>query len=473
MTDHNGFTLEVSHTKDLARDSRTVDAVITVTAAGLGDGAADRTRAAEVVIVDCSLSMDRPRAKIFAARKATRAAIDVLRDGVLFGIIAGREYATLVYPPDGGLVPASPATRAAAREVVDGLTPDGGTAIGSWLTLADRLLTAHPDAVRHAMLFTDGRNEHETPQQLTEVLDRVRGHFGCDVRGVGDAWEPQELKRIVSVLNGQARGVAEFTGMKDDFSALMREAMRKVVPDVDLRLRLFGGTRLRYVKQLFPSLLDVTDQVVAEDELVTRLPTGSWADGTRDYQVGLAIDPDGKPLHRDVAVARIELDVRGPAATDPAAPAMVLVNWTDEPSPRTRLPEEITRGISQQRLTDAIDAGCAAARREDRATAEERFGTAVRLATELGNGEILDALRRVVDVPGDPAGRVRLKSPVRIEDIKGLEVISTHSTHDGGGRGPGMAAGEPVTCPDCGWTNDPEPTVCEQCGHPFGAEQSS
>lgn len=471
MTEQSAFTLEVSQNKYLARGSRTMDVVITVSAAGLGGATDSRPKAAEVIIVDCSGSMDVPRAKILAARKATRAAIDVLRDGVLFGIIAGRENAALTYPPQGGLVPASRATRADARLVVDGLTADGGTAIGSWLTMADHLLSGHSEAVRHVMLFTDGRNEHETPRQLTSVLDQIRGHFVCDVRGIGDAWEPQELKRIVSVLNGQARGVAEFADMKDDFSALMREAMRKVVPDVDLRLRLLGGARLRYLKQLFPSMIDVTDQVVPENELTMRLPTGAWADGTREYQVGLAVDSSGRPIDLDTAAARIELDVHG--AQEPVVPTMVLVNWTDEPVLPTRVPAEITRGVSQQQLTDAVDEGCAAARRGDSETAKERLGVAVRLATELGNREILDALAHVVDILDAAAGKVRLKPSTRPEDLKGLEVISTHSTYDGAKQARPTASGPPVRCPDCEWVNDPDPLLCEQCGHRFDVEPSS
>ena len=82
------------------------------------DGAAGETsqpEAAEIVIVDTSGSMGAPRRKLEAAREATSVAIDCIRDGVAFGVIAGTETARAVYPTDGTLVIASEQTRAEAK----------------------------------------------------------------------------------------------------------------------------------------------------------------------------------------------------------------------------------------------------------------------------------------------------------------------------------------------------------------------
>ena len=56
--------------------------------------------------------MNHPRSKIRAARAATAAAIDCIRDGVRFGVVAGTDDAREVYPGNGELVAASDATRA-------------------------------------------------------------------------------------------------------------------------------------------------------------------------------------------------------------------------------------------------------------------------------------------------------------------------------------------------------------------------
>ena len=56
-----------------------------------------------VIMVDCSGSMDYPPTKMRNARDATAAAIDTLRDGVAFAVIAGTHVA------DGGLPGQRPA----------------------------------------------------------------------------------------------------------------------------------------------------------------------------------------------------------------------------------------------------------------------------------------------------------------------------------------------------------------------------
>ena len=49
-------------------------------------------------MIDCSGSMANPPTKMAAAKTATATAIDTLRDGVEFAVIAGRADATMVYP---------------------------------------------------------------------------------------------------------------------------------------------------------------------------------------------------------------------------------------------------------------------------------------------------------------------------------------------------------------------------------------
>src|SRR5215469_7438016 len=99
-----GFTVDVDQNPYLPVGGRDVSAVVTVTADASGEmpspepGTAD---SAEIIIVDCSGSMDAPRSKIRAARAATAAAIDVLKDGAWFAVVAGTTEAWPVYPRDG------------------------------------------------------------------------------------------------------------------------------------------------------------------------------------------------------------------------------------------------------------------------------------------------------------------------------------------------------------------------------------
>ena len=113
----SGFTVDVDQNQYLPEGGRDVSAVVTVTSgpdaavAAPGDAGS-----AEIIISDCSGSMDYPPTKMSQARAATAAAIDVIRDGVGFAVVAGTSTSWPVFPPDGTMAVASPQSRAAARQ---------------------------------------------------------------------------------------------------------------------------------------------------------------------------------------------------------------------------------------------------------------------------------------------------------------------------------------------------------------------
>src|ERR1700677_1906646 len=140
MTSLPGFTVQIDQNPYLPVGGRDVSAVVTVTAdadadatngAPFATGSADGS--AEIIIVDCSGSMDFPPEKILAARAATSAAVDVISDGARFAIVAGTNIAWPVYPTDGSMAVADPRTRAEAKRAVSGLRSNGGTASGQWV----------------------------------------------------------------------------------------------------------------------------------------------------------------------------------------------------------------------------------------------------------------------------------------------------------------------------------------------------
>src|ERR1700721_2774082 len=197
MTSLSGFTVQIDQNPYLPVGGRDVSAVVTVTAdaeptdgapswSDSADGGAEGS--AEIIIVDCSGSMDFPPEKILAARAATSAAVDVIRDGARFAIVAGTTTAWPVYPTDGSMAVADARTRTDAKRAVGGLRSNGGTAIGQWLRLAHRIFQSYPATLRHAILLTDGKTQHETPERLAAAKGLCEGSFRCDCRGAGTAW---------------------------------------------------------------------------------------------------------------------------------------------------------------------------------------------------------------------------------------------------------------------------------------------
>ena len=110
------FTVDVFQNEYLPDGACEVNAIVTVSSAGsAADEPAAAASAAEIIIIDCSASMGQPMAKMDQAREATGAAIDAIRDGVTFAVVAGNWRARSVYPEDGTLAIAGAETREAAK----------------------------------------------------------------------------------------------------------------------------------------------------------------------------------------------------------------------------------------------------------------------------------------------------------------------------------------------------------------------
>src|SRR5690349_281385 len=315
------FSVDVYQNEYLPEGGREVQPIVTGTATGGGTvggavaaphmySAGQGPSAAVAIMVDCSGSMDYPPTKMRGARDATAAAVDALRDGTHFAVIDGTHVAKEVYPGGGRLAVADATTREQARQALRRLSAGGGTAIGTWLRLADRLLNSADVSIRHGILLTDGRNEHESPQDLRATLEACAGRFTCDARGVGTDWEVKEVTGIASALLGTADIVADPAGLAADFTRMMETAMGKEVADVALRLWTPVGTTIRFVKQVAPTVEELTDRRTEAGPRAGDYPTGSWGDESRDYHVCVEVPAAG--IGQEMLAARVSLVVPQP-----------------------------------------------------------------------------------------------------------------------------------------------------------------
>ena len=252
------FTVEVFQNEYLPDGAREVNAIVTVTSVGgTAEESAAAAGAAEIIIVDRSGSMGAPRTKMDQARAATAAAIDVIRDGAAFAVVAGDLRAHPVYPSDGTLAIADADTRTAAKAALARLRPRGGTAIGRWLLLARDIFQTHDDELRHAILLTDGQNG-QWPGRLASAIEQCEGYFRCDCRGVGTDWNVNELRKIATALLGTVDIVPDPAGLAADFEAMMKASMAKEVAGVALRVWTPQHATVRFVKQVAPTVEDLT-----------------------------------------------------------------------------------------------------------------------------------------------------------------------------------------------------------------------
>ncbi|CAL9311264.1 vWA domain-containing protein [Streptomyces sp. SudanB182_2057] len=424
------FSVDVYQNEYLPEGGSQVDAIVTVTATGGGTlggalAAPERPSAAVAVMVDCSGSMDYPPAKMRGAREATAAAIDTLRDGTRFAVIGGTHVAQEVYPGGGRLAVADATTRAQAKQALRRLSAGGGTAIGTWLRLADRLLSAADVTIRHGILLTDGRNEHESPADLRATLDACAGRFTCDARGVGTDWDVKEVTGIASALLGTADIVADPAGLAADFTRMMETAMGKEVADVTLRVWTPVGAALRFVKQVAPAVEDLTHRRTEAGPRAGDYPTGSWGDESRDYHLSVTVPPAG--LGHEMLAARVSLVIpqRDGTVQNLGAQGLVRAVWTDDMAASTAMSPQVAHYTGQAELAQVIQQGIDLRKAGDLDGATAKLGRAVQLANASGNADTAKLLAKVVDVVDAATGTVRLKTRVTEADEMTLETRST------------------------------------------------
>ena len=420
------FTVDIYQNEYLPEGGREVNAVITVTTAGTAAAAPTaETDSAEIIIIDCSGSMSSPRSKIAEARTATSAALDVIRDGVAFAVIAGTHQAKALFPEGGSLAVADPQTREAAKQAVVRLQPEGGTAIGQWLRLAYQMFSSHPAQLRHAILLTDGKDEHESAEDLGTAISLCEGVFSCDCRGVGTDWEVAELRRISTALLGTVDIVPDPAGLAADFSAMMAAAMGKQVADVSLRIWMPQQASIQFVKQVAPAVEDLTGRRAESGPQVGDYPTGAWGTGeSRDYHLGVQVAAPGA-VGQEMLAARVSLVTASPSGPEVLCQGLVRAIWTDDEALSTRINKHIAHYTGQAELAQVIQEGLEARNHGDEDTATAKLGRAVALAQQSGNEDTAKLLAKVVDVVDAATGTVRLKKKVEDADEMALDTRSS------------------------------------------------
>ena len=417
------FAVDVFQNEYLPDGAREVNAIVTVSSTGsAADGPASAASAAEIIIIDCSVSMGDPMVKMDQAREATGAAIDAIRDGVAFAVVAGTGRARPVYPDDGTLAIAGAHTREAAKASLARLHPAGLTAIGKWLLLARELFATRDDALRHAILLTDGQNG-QFPGRLAAAIRRCDGYFRCDCRGVGTDWKVEELRKISTALLGTVDIVPDPAELAADFEAMMQASMAKEVADVALRVWTPQRAAVRFVKQVAPTVEDLTARRVQAAPQAGDYPTGAWGTESRDYHLCVEVEPGA--VGQEMLAARVSLILHTAHGPRTLGQGLVRAIWTEEEALSTRISRHVAHYTGQAELARAIQDGLEARRAGDEDTATARLGQAVALAHQSGNQDTADLLANMVDVIDPATGTIRLKAKVADADEMALDTRST------------------------------------------------
>jgi len=200
----------------------------------------------------------------------------------------------------------------------------------------------------------------------------------------------------------------------------MQTAMGKQVADVALRVWTPQHAELQFIKQVAPTVADLTSRRTQSGPQAGDYPTGSWGGGeSRDYHV--CVQVSSAAIGQEMLAARVSLV----AGTEALGQGLIRAIWTDDEALSTRINPNVAHYTGQAELAQAIQDGLEARKNGDEELATARLGRAVALANESGNEDTAKLLAKVVDVIDPATGTVQLKRKVDDADEMALDTRST------------------------------------------------
>jgi hypothetical protein len=201
--------------------------------------------------------------------------------------------------------------------------------------------------------------------------------------------------------------------------------MGRATRSVSLRLWTPQGAHVAFVRQVAPTIEELTERAVAVNALTAEYPTGSWGTESRDYHVCIHVSPH--TVGEEMLAGRVML-VEG---DEVLGQGLIKAIWTDDQRLSTQINREVAHYTGQAELAECIQDGLEARKAGDVATATLKLGRAVRLASQSGNEGTLKLLSAVVEVEDAAAGTVRLRREVADVDEMALDTRSTKTVRVG------------------------------------------
>jgi len=204
------FKAEVFQNQFLPLGANEVHAIMTVTA-GQSMGAQSSGRLFGII---CDTSGSMEGVKILAARAAMTKLVTMLPESCSFFIVTGSDTAKVVRH----VAEATPTNKDNAIAWIRQIKADGGTTISVWLQAALKQFQTKPNALKQALLLTDGQNDDMDDQLLEKALE-IAGTLPEDEQ---DAIAAQILDSLADEEAWKMRFAA-----KSDVIRLAREAIEE------------------------------------------------------------------------------------------------------------------------------------------------------------------------------------------------------------------------------------------------------
>ncbi len=417
----DSFKAEVFQNQYLPQGADEVHAIMTVTA--LGDGAPAAQPSAQggrLFGIICDISGSMEGEKLVSAKGAMIQLIHLLPEDCGFFVVLGDSEAHTVCP----LALATQEAKVRAITRIRDVKAAGATFISKWLEAALEQFRFAPNALKQAVLLTDGQNDKNDLKTLQFALTKCEGVFQCDCRGVGTDWKVDELRRIANTLLGTTDIIVKPDQIKTDFESILGKAMAKTAGDVMLRLWTPVGADILFCKEVSPQILDLSTRYRQVKAQLREYPTGAWAKNeVRDFHFAIKVKPGD--VGDEVLAGRASLVYTVDNTEQKAAEARILAVWTDDEAKSAKIDNVVAHYTGQTELAESIRMGLEARSHGDVEQATALLGKAVQMANQTGNDATAKLLRNVVDVQDAETGTVKLKAQVAKEDEMALDTRST------------------------------------------------
>jgi len=218
----------------------------------------------------------------------------------------------------------------------------------------------------------------------------------------------REVNAIVTVISaGSATSQATGHGQRRLFRGKGEDSMATETGDIALRVWTPQSATVRFLRQVAPTVEDLTARRTQAGPQAGDYPTGAWRAECRDYHVCVQVEPAA--VGQEMLAARLSLIVKTASGPQTLGQGNVLAIWTDDEALFVPISYDVACYTGQAELARVIEEGMEARKRGNEQTAEAKLGRAVQLAHQSGDQEAARLLAMVVEVIDPATGMVWLK----------------------------------------------------------------
>jgi uncharacterized protein YegL len=309
------------------------------------------------VVLDESGSME--GAKLQAAKDALLRLLRIVppTDNVVVHISLFSDITEELGPPMTGrdLARALPSM----EQRIHSINAGGQTSLGGGLRVALRASSRFSEYERRVLMITDGRQEGSVPlSDAYEAASQLaHANIRIDAWGVGDAWEADQLRTIAHTTGGEADVIPDARQLADAVGDLFTDVQSTKASNVRLVLNTPIGTRIRSVRQVFPSVQDRAAQQINEQKWIISI--GSLSQEEPKFVIELETTPRDNNIPFRILVPTVLYSQGAQEMVDELdRSSWFFVRWVGSPG-EVHMDEQLTRYTGEEEIASLSQEGFA------------------------------------------------------------------------------------------------------------------